>query len=251
MAAGRLADAETALYMAAGRLADAETALRQQLSVMEKIPGADRLVLAGLCSSLGFLSNQEQKAGQAAEFFERELAIERQAYKHNSALLYHVLWCLANTYVGSQQFSKADYLYHEWLKVRQPPVGHDQKHSAAAFYGDLARLYLQLERYPECEMFCKKMALFFAQADGPNSLEVGVSHCLLGDIFAHQRKFACAKREYDQAMHIFRKAPVGSLPGIVTILGQSADLFNSLNQLEESNKLRAMADKFRVWQKVK
>ena len=134
---------------AKGRVAEAEPLYRQSLATIEQSLPNDP-ILAGSLNNVANFYVAQQRFGEAAELFERALAIYVSAYGDNHTLTAKVINNLAKAYLSDRKYERAEALYQRGLVATETLLGPD--HYAVAISLDwLAQANFYQQRYAEAE----------------------------------------------------------------------------------------------------
>jgi tetratricopeptide (TPR) repeat protein len=154
-------------YALHGRAADAEALYKQSLDTIEKsLPGDP--ILAGSLNNVGQFYRTQHRFADAAELFNRALAIYVASYGDNHTLTATVINNLANTYLSDGKLDAAEPLFKRGLAATEKLLGPD--HYAVAISLDwLAQTNFRQGRYAEAETELKRGIAIAEKASGPDS----------------------------------------------------------------------------------
>jgi tetratricopeptide (TPR) repeat protein len=158
---------QAAQLAAQGRAAEAETLYKQSLETIEKsLPGDP--ILAGSLNNIGQFYRAQRRFPEAAEFFNRALAIYVARYGDNHTLTATVINNLAGTYLSDRKFDAAEPLYRRGLAASEKLLGPDH-YGIAISLDYLAQTSFYQGRYAEAESELKRGLAIAEKATGPDS----------------------------------------------------------------------------------
>jgi tetratricopeptide (TPR) repeat protein len=154
-------------YAAQGRATEAEPLYKQSLATIEQsLPGDP--ILAGSLNNVGQFYRAQRRFPEAAELFNRALAIYVASYGDNHSLTATVINNLAGTYLSEGKFDAAEPLYRRGLAASEKLLGPD--HYAIAISLDwLAQTNFRQGRHAEAESELKRGIAIAEKATGPDS----------------------------------------------------------------------------------
>jgi tetratricopeptide (TPR) repeat protein len=158
---------QAAALAAQGRPAEAEPLYRQSLAAMEKsLPGDP--IFAGSLNNVAQFYRAQRRFPEAAELFNRALAIYVAKYGDNHTLTATVINNLAGTYLAERQFDAAEQLYRRGLAASEKLLGPE--HYGVAISLDwLAQTVFLQGRHAEAESQLKRGLAIAEKATGPDS----------------------------------------------------------------------------------
>jgi tetratricopeptide (TPR) repeat protein len=150
-----------------GRLAEAEAMYKESLAVVEKnMPGDPELATS--LNNFGQFYRGQQRFSEAAELFNRALAIYVASYGDNHTLTATAINNLANAYVGDRKYDAAEPLLRRGLAATEKLFGSDN-YGVAISLDWLAQVHVILKRYAEAETEFKRGIAIAEKATGPDS----------------------------------------------------------------------------------
>jgi tetratricopeptide (TPR) repeat protein len=154
-------------YAGQGRAAEAEALYKQSLDTVERsLPGDP--ILAGSLNNVAQFYRTQNRFPEAAELYNRALAIYVASYGDNHTLTATVINNLAGTYLSEGKFDAAEPLYRRGLAASEKLLGPD--HFAIAISLDwLAQTHFRQGRYAEAESELKRGVAVAEKATGPDS----------------------------------------------------------------------------------
>ena len=166
--AAALQQEQQAVQLAAqGRAAEAETLYKQSLETIEKsLPGDP--ILAGSLNNLGQFYRAQRRLPEAAEFFNRALAIYVARYGDNHTLTATVINNLAGTYLSDRKFDAAEPLYRRGLAATEKLFGPDH-YAVAISLDSLAQTSFFQGRPAQAESELKRGLTIAEKATGSDS----------------------------------------------------------------------------------
>jgi len=155
------------LAIGEGRAEEAETLYKESLAIIEKsLPGDP--ILAGSLNNLAQFYRTRRRLPEAAELFNRALAIYVARYGDNHTLTATVINNLAGTYLSESRFDAAEPLYRRGLAASEKLLGPE--HYGVAISLDwLAQTSFHQKRYPEAESQLRRGIAIAEKATGPDS----------------------------------------------------------------------------------
>jgi tetratricopeptide (TPR) repeat protein len=167
VAAALQQEQQAAQLAAQGRAEEAETLYKESLAVIEKgLPGDP--ILAGSLNNLAQFYRTRHRLPEAAELFNRALAIYVARYGDNHTLTATVINNLAGTYLSESRFDAAEPLYRRGLAASEKLLGPE--HYGVAISLDwLAQTSFHQKRYAEAESQLKRGIAIAEKATGPDS----------------------------------------------------------------------------------
>jgi tetratricopeptide (TPR) repeat protein len=190
---------------AQGRAAEAEALYKQSLATIEQsLPGDE--ILAGSLNNVAQFYRAQRRFSEAAELFNRALAIYVASYGDNHTLTVTVINNLAGSYLSDRKFDAAEPLYKRGLAATEKLLGPD--HYGVAISLDwLAQTNFFQGRYAEAEVHLKRGITVAEKSTGPESqLVVRLLDHLISVVKAQGREQeATALKE--RAQQIIAKSP--------------------------------------------
>jgi tetratricopeptide (TPR) repeat protein len=152
---------------AQGRIAEAESLYKQSLATVEKSMPGDP-ILAGSLNNVAQFYRGQHRYAEAAELFNRALAIYMPRYGDNHTLTLTVINNLANTYLADQKFDAAEPLYRRGLAASEKLLGPDN-YSIALSLDWLAQTHFFQGHHADAESELKRGISIAEKATGPDS----------------------------------------------------------------------------------
>jgi tetratricopeptide (TPR) repeat protein len=154
-------------YAAQGRAAEAEALYKQSLDTIEKsLPGDP--ILAGSLNNVGQFYRAQRRFPEAAELYNRALAIYVASYGDNHSLTATVINNLAGTYLADGKFDAAEPLYKRGLAASEKLLGPEH-YSIAISLDWLAQTHFRQGHHAEAESELKRGIAIAEKATGPDS----------------------------------------------------------------------------------
>ena len=174
---GQLVTAEVALALkqeqqaselaANGRTDEAEALYKQSLTTVEKSLPGDR-ILAGSLNNVGQFYRSQRRFSEAADLFNRSLAIYVPIYGDNHRLTATTIHNLAHTYLAQRRYDAAELLFKRGLAATEKLLGPDN-YNVAISLDWLAQTNFFQGRYAEAEVHLRRGITVAEKSTGPNS----------------------------------------------------------------------------------
>src|SRR5262245_12192705 len=200
---------QASVLAAQGRTAEAEALFKQSLATIERSLPNDP-ILAGSLNNVGQFFRSQRRLSEAAELFNRALAIYVVAYGDNHTLTVTVINNLAGTYLADSKFDAAEPLYKRGLAATEKLLGPD--HFAVAINLDwLAQTHFFQGRYTQAEENLRRGLAVAEKSKGPDSqLVVRLLDHLISVLLAQGRKQdAAAIKNQAQRIIATKRGPQG------------------------------------------
>jgi tetratricopeptide (TPR) repeat protein len=152
---------------AQGRTADAEALYKQSLAAMEQSMPGDP-ILAGSLNNVAQFYRAQNRFGEAAELYNRALAIYVASYGDNHTLTATVINNLAGTYLADRKFDAAEPLYRRGLAASEKLLGPEH-YGIAVSLDWLAQTHFRQGHAAEAEAELKRGVAIAEKATGPES----------------------------------------------------------------------------------
>jgi eukaryotic-like serine/threonine-protein kinase len=187
------------------RLAEAEAICREVLQMRRKLHGPEHPYVAISLSALGLVRRSQGDLAEAEVCFREALAIRRKVLGEEHPDTRGSVSTLASVLVAEGKVSEAEGVHREALAVRKELLGEEHV-DVARTRVELARLMRGQGRLAEAESALTEATRVLDKA-APGSpkdtllrQEQAGSHRLLGVIFASQKRFDDAERQYRTAI---------------------------------------------------
>jgi tetratricopeptide (TPR) repeat protein len=152
---------------AQGRAAEAEALYKQSLATIEQsLPGDP--ILAGSLNNVAQFYRAQRRFPEAAELYNRALAIYVASYGDNHSLTATVINNLAGTYLSEGKDDAAEPLYRRGLAASEKLLGPEH-YSVAISLDWLAQTHFRQGRHAEAESELKRGVAIAEKATGADS----------------------------------------------------------------------------------
>lgn len=210
-------NAEAQTFLAQGRYAEAEKAASEALTRAEKRFGAQSPLVADYVNTLGVARYKENRNKEAADLFQRAIALEEKKPKPDAAVLGVRYSNLCRVCQALGQIDAAEAAGKKSLALLEPLSGTPGVDLAPTLdaLGELAR---RREQYPEAQKYFERALSLREKAPGADPLDVAVSLGQLGNLCMAQDDYARAETYYQRVLDIREKALPRDHPDIALTL---------------------------------
>ena len=143
---------------------------------------------------------------------------------------------LARLYFDQGQYSQAEPLFQQALKIDEAALGPDHRRIASNLT-NLGELYHRQGQYAQAEPLYQRALQISESALGPNHPDVAASLKGLADLYTDQGQYAQAEPLYQRALQIMKTAKRPDHPDVAIILRHLGMLFQTQDQYAQAEPL--------------
>jgi tetratricopeptide (TPR) repeat protein len=205
------------LYSGTGRVETALPLAREAAAIIDRTLGADHLTSALSLANLAHVYLQALQPVRALPLLRKASAAYAASVGADHPDRAQILMQEALIHLADRKVSVADDLARQAIATFEKAYGPRHLETLIA-RANHALIRLQDRRFEEAEKTTREV-LELLEGDQPRVIRTrGASHYALGDIYALQRRFPEAERQYAKALELYERIGPGEAPELAALL---------------------------------